>query len=112
MVDRGGRYRYGGLINEYIGHELEVLSRLAPEEMTIDRKAVEGDRLVWDQKGTVERRPVCGALNRTTNTDEVDQHLVRSNAAGQCQRAVERISGAGDINHDKIRRCAIDGDGL
>ena len=100
MADQRGGH---GLNDERIRHELEI-SRVAPEEATVDGEAVESDGLVRDEEGPIERRPVCCALNRTAGTGEVDQHLVRSNAARQRQRAVEAAPAvAGDVDHDYWR---------
>src|SRR6266581_4805180 len=81
--------------------------------MTINHETVQLDAFVRYQESPLEGGAICCALDITTRTEEVDQHLVGGDAAGKRQRAVQLVVAIpGNVDHHKVRCRAVDGDGM
>src|SRR5882724_4898580 len=81
--------------------------------MADDRETVELHLLVWNEERPLKHSPIGCALDGTTNADEVDQDLVRGDAARERQSAIELIAAvASDVDHHVVARRAVDGYGM
>src|SRR6266436_8511162 len=81
--------------------------------MADDRETVELHLLVWNEERPLKRSPIGGPLDGATRADEVDQDLVRGDAARERQSAIELIAAvASDVDHHIFGWRAVDGYGM
>src|SRR5713101_6669485 len=81
--------------------------------MAVDHETVELHLLVWNEERPLKRSPIGCALDGATRADEVDQDLVRGDAARERQSAIELIAAvASDVDDHVVARRAVDGYGM
>src|SRR5713101_7580395 len=81
--------------------------------MAVDHETVELHLLVWNEERPLKRSPIGGALDGATRADEVDQNLVRGDAARERQSAIELIAAvASDVDHHVVGGRAVDRYGM